>query len=158
MLESARAYRERYGGNLFDDMLDAERRDGSRVVTASTWWTAFVPHAARWPYEVHCYPNDRAPDLAALSEPARDELPVVLLDVFGRFARLFDEPAPYIAGWHQAPAHSGRDELAVHLELFTVRRTSDKLKFLAGSESAMDAYANDVVPEAAAQRLREVGA
>ncbi|HMK96511.1 MAG TPA: galactose-1-phosphate uridylyltransferase [Acidimicrobiales bacterium] len=158
MLESARAYRERYGGNLFDDMLEAEREDGRRVVTASARWTAFVPHAARWPYEVHCYPNDRAPDLAGLSEPARDELPAVLLDVFGRFAQLFDEPAPYIAGWHQAPTHAGRDELAVHLEMFTVRRTSDKLKFLAGSESAMDAFANDVVPEAAAERLREVGA
>ena len=49
-----------------------------------------------------------------------------------------------------------RDDFALHLELFTIRRTSGKLKFLAGSESGMSVFINDVPPEAAAQRLREV--
>ena len=119
-------------------------------------WTAFVPHAARWPYELHCYPNQRVPDLAALSGAARAELPDVLHDIFGRFARLFDKPAPYIAGWHQAPFQAGREDFALHLELFTLRRADDKLKFLAGSESGMGAFANDIIPEAAAARLREI--
>ncbi|MDR3079672.1 MAG: galactose-1-phosphate uridylyltransferase, partial [Streptomyces sp.] len=35
-------------------------------------------------------------------------------------------------------------------------RTSGKLKFLAGSESGMNVFINDVPPEAAARRLREV--
>ena len=155
-LTSARAYRRRHGRNIFDDLLAAERADGSRLVLATRWWTAFVPHAARWPYELHCYPNDRAPDLAGLPDEARRELPEVLGDVFGRFARLFDEPAPYIAGWHQAPVRQGRRDFALHLEVFTLRRTNDKMKFLAGSESAMEAFTNDVVPEEAARRLREL--
>jgi UDPglucose--hexose-1-phosphate uridylyltransferase len=148
------AYRQNCGRNLFDDVLDAERADGSRTVLATDHWTAFVPHAARWPYELHCYPNDRVPDLPGLSGPARSELPEVLHDIFGRFAGLFDKPAPYIAGWHQAPARTGREDFALHLELFTLRRANDKLKFLAGSESGMGAFANDIVPEAAAARLR----
>ncbi len=156
VLSTVAAYRQRCGRNLFDDVLDAERADGSRTVLATEHWTVFVPHAARWPYEVHCYPNVRAPDLPALSRPARRELPEVLHDVYGRFARLFDKPAPYIAGWHQAPARAGREDFALHLELFTLRRANDKLKFLAGSESAMGAFANDIVPEAAAARLREL--
>ncbi|MFC9018980.1 galactose-1-phosphate uridylyltransferase, partial [Streptomyces albidoflavus] len=49
-----------------------------------------------------------------------------------------------------------REEFALHLELFTVRRTEGKLKFLAGSESGMSVFINDVPPEAAARRLREV--
>jgi hypothetical protein len=49
-----------------------------------------------------------------------------------------------------------RDDFALHLELFTIRRTSGKLKFLAGSESGMSVFINDVPPETAAQRLREV--
>jgi UDPglucose--hexose-1-phosphate uridylyltransferase len=44
-----------------------------------------------------------------------------------------------------------------HLELFTIWRAPDKLKYLAGSESGMGAFANDVRPEAAAKRLRELG-
>jgi UDPglucose--hexose-1-phosphate uridylyltransferase len=156
VLSSARAYRRRFARNLFEDVLAGERSDGSRVVLSTAHWTAFVPHAARWPYELHCYPNKRVPDLAALGDAARSELPEVLHDVFGRFARLFNEPAPYIAGWHQAPVRRGRAEFAMHLELFTLRRADDKLKFLAGSESGMGAFANDIIPEAAAERLREI--
>jgi UDPglucose--hexose-1-phosphate uridylyltransferase len=154
VLSTVAAYRQNCGRNLFDDVLDAERADGSRTVLATDHWTAFVPHAARWPYELHCYPNDRVPDLPALSGTARSELPEVLHDIFGRFAGLFDTPAPYIAGWHQAPARTGREDFALHLELFTLRRANDKLKFLAGSESGMGAFANDIVPEAAVARLR----
>ncbi|MFI6350593.1 galactose-1-phosphate uridylyltransferase [Streptomyces sp. NPDC050560] len=72
------------------------------------------------------------------------------------------QPTPYIAAWHQAPfgppdaGAAPREEFALHLELFTIRRTSGKLKFLAGSESGMDVFINDVPPEAAAERLREV--
>jgi UDPglucose--hexose-1-phosphate uridylyltransferase len=155
-LALAREYRTRTGRNLYDDVLAAELRSRQRIVTAAEHWTAFVPYAARWPYEIHLYPNARVPDLAGLEPAARAELPAVLLDVFGRFSRLFDVPVPYIAAWHQAPATHGRDELALHLELFTSRRTRDKLKFLAGSESGMDAFASDVLPEAAAERLRKL--
>ena len=155
-LDSVRSYYRRTGRNLYDDVLAAERADGSRVIIQTEFWTAFVPHAARWPYEVHLYPNRRIPDLASLDAEERKELAEVELDIFGRFARLFDAPAPYIAGWHQAPVRDGREIFAMHLELFTSRRTSDKLKYLAGSESAMDAFASDVIPEAAAARLREL--
>jgi UDPglucose--hexose-1-phosphate uridylyltransferase len=38
----------------------------------------------------------------------------------------------------------------------SVRRSATKLKYLAASESAMDAFLNDVTPETVAQRLREL--
>lgn len=157
MLGGVRAYARQTGRNLFDDVLAAERADGSRLVLAGQRWVAFVPQAARWPYEVHCYPVRRVPDLASLDTDELAELAEVELDVLGRFGRLFDEPAPYIAAWHQAPVRVGRRHFALHLELFTVRRSSDKLKYLAGSESGMDAFANDIQPEQAAARLRELG-
>lgn len=157
MLQSANEYRAATGRNLFSDRLADEVSDGRRIVLRTDHWTAFVPHAARWPYEVHAYPNQRVPDLAALGPAARAELPEVYLELLGRFEHLFDRPAPYISAWHQAPVHAGRDEFGLHLELFTIRRTSDKLKYLAGSESGMDAFANDVSPETAAERLRAAG-
>lgn len=156
MLQMAALYRHQTERNLYDDVVAEERAERSRLVLSTSQWTAFVPHAARWPYEIHCYPNRRAPDLAALAPEARLELPDVLHDIFSRFARLFDEPAPYIAGWHQAPVRQGRADFAVHLEMFTLRRTNDKLKYLAGSESGMYAFANDVMPEDAARRLRDL--
>jgi UDPglucose--hexose-1-phosphate uridylyltransferase len=157
MIASLLEHRRETGRNLFDEIVAEEISAGSRLVLRTAKWTAFVPRAARWPYEVHLYPNDRVPDLAALDDAALSDLPGALLDLFGRFARLFDKPAPYIAGWHQAPVRQGREDFALHLELFTLRRSNDKMKFLASSESGMDAFANDIMPEAAAARLRELG-
>jgi UDPglucose--hexose-1-phosphate uridylyltransferase len=147
-------YRRDRGRNLFDDVLASELGDGSRIVIEAEHWVAFVPHAAHWPYEVHLYPRRRVPDLPELSAAEQDEFCDVYLDLLRRFDRLFDAPAPYISGWHQAPRHAERDEFALHLELFTIRRAPNKLKFLAGSESGMGAFANDIVPERAAATLR----
>jgi UDPglucose--hexose-1-phosphate uridylyltransferase len=166
MLRSLAAFKEASGGqNLFDDIVATESA-GERVVLEGEHWVAFVPYAAHWPYEVHLYPKCRVPDLLGLDEGARAEFPRIYLELLRRFDRIFgqaENPTPYIAAWHQAPftaleGHDGinRDDFALHLELFTIRRTSGKLKFLAGSESGMSVFINDVPPEAAAERLREV--
>jgi UDPglucose--hexose-1-phosphate uridylyltransferase len=63
---------------------------------------------------------------------------------------------PYVAAWHAAPVRTDRELGYLHLQLFTVRRAPGKLKYLAGSESAMGAWVNDVSPEAAAAALRAV--
>jgi UDPglucose--hexose-1-phosphate uridylyltransferase len=156
MLGSAAAHRAATGRNLFDDVVEREVTERVRVVLDGEYWVGFVPYAAHWPYEVHLYPRQRVPDLVALPEAARAEFGVLYLDLLRRFDRLFGVPAPYISAWHQAPVRRGRQELALHLELFTIRRAPGKLKYLAGSESGMGAFANDVAPEAAARRLRDL--
>lgn len=157
MVASCASYRAQTGRNLFDDLLAAEIADGSRLIAAGDHWIAFVPYAAHWPYEVHLYPRRRVAGLPDLRSAERAEFCELYLDVLRRFDRLFDQPAPYVAAWHQAPVRADDDEFALHLELFTIRRAPGKLKYLAGTESGMGAFATDVAPEAAAQRLRELG-
>lgn len=157
MLEVAQRYQERTGGGiLVDDVIAGERSDGSRVIAENEHWTAFVPEAARWPVEVHLYPTLRVPDLPALGEEQREAFGPLYLDVLQRFDRLYDVQLPYISAWHQAPGSVGRDLLGLHLEVFSSRRSADKLKFLAGSEAAMGAFISDVTPEQTAARLREI--
>ena len=71
---------------------------------------------------------------------------IVLIDDAG--------PVPYIAGWQQAP--TGRED-TWHLatEIFTIRRAPGRLKYLAGIESGVALWVNDIPPETAAERLRE---
>ena len=154
MLAMAGQYHSETGRNLFDDVVEAELSDPVRVVLAGEHWVGFVPYAAHWPYEVHLYPRRRVPDLQALTTAERDEFCVMYLDLLRRFDRLFGIPAPYISAWHQAPVRAGREQFALHLELFTIRRGPDKLKYLAGSESGMGAFTSDIAPEAAAAALR----
>jgi UDPglucose--hexose-1-phosphate uridylyltransferase len=156
MIEVAERYRQKVGGNLVDDVVAAERAAGSRVIGESEHWTAFVPQAARWPVEVHVYPKQRVPDLPALGPAQRIDFGPLYLDLLQRFDLLYDGPLPYISAWHQAPVRTARDLLGLHLELFSIRRAPGKLKYLAGSESAMGAFIVDVTPEQTAQRLRAV--
>ena len=155
MIEAARRHRERTGRDVYADRVAAELSDGSRVVTSSEHWVAFVPFAARWPVEVHLYPRRGVPDLPGLDAAARDDFPGVYLDVLRAMDCLYDAPLPYISAWHQAPAHVDRDLLSLHLEVFSIKRAPNKLKFLAGSESGMGAFINDIAPELAAAMLRD---
>ena len=181
LIEQAGRYAERTGGNLFDDLLAGEVADGSRVVARNDHWTAFVPAAARWPYEILLFPAERVPDLTLLADPARAAFGPIYLDVLRRLDGLFGSRVPYIAAWHQAPGRAGtvggarvpstagtaahataaprladRADFALHLQVLSLRRARGKLKYLAGSESGMGVWINDIVPETAARRLREV--
>jgi UDPglucose--hexose-1-phosphate uridylyltransferase len=148
-------YREQRGANLFGDFLAAEQAAEIRVVQRNEHWTAFVPPAARWPYEVQLFPNRQVADLPDLDDAERDAFAEIYLDIQRRFARRFPDPMPYIAAWNQAPA-GHRDSWWLFLQLFSIRRAPGKLKYLAGSESGMNVFINDTTPEDVAAELREV--
>jgi UDPglucose--hexose-1-phosphate uridylyltransferase len=156
MLTAAARYLERTGRDLYTDTLAAEKAAKVRIIAENEHWTAYVPAASRWPFEVHVAPNRKVLDIPALSDDERDAFGPLYLDVLHRFDGLFGKPMPYISAWHQAVVGEGRELGYLHLQIFSIRRAADKLKFLAGSESAMGYFVNDVVPEVAAQTLRDL--
>ena len=156
LLHQAGEHAARTGGNLFADILAREKADGSRIVARTEAFTAFVPFAARWPVEVHIYPNRFVRNLVELDAAERDGFAGIYLDVLRRFDRLYPSPLPYMSALHQYTDSEAQREGYFHVELMSVRREATKLKFLASSESAMDAFISDVTPEGVARRLREV--
>ncbi len=144
---------DRFEGELFASILEFEGTS-ERVVLRGEHWIAFVPFAARWPLEVHLLPLRHIPDFTATSDAERDELGVLYLRLLRGVDAMYDTPTPYIAAWHQAPVDVGRDTVRMMLQLTSPRRSEDKLKYLAGSESAMNAWIGDIVPEVGAERLR----
>lgn len=156
MLGQAREHRMRHGDNLFADLLAHEVADGSRIVARTDLFTAFVPFAARWPVEVHIYPNRFVRNLVEMNEEELDAFANVYLDVLGRFDRMYSTALPYISALHQFADTDAQADGYFHVELMSIRRSATKLKYLAASESAMDAFIGDVTPESVAGRLREL--
>ncbi len=164
MIDQARAHRERTGRLLGRDALEAELRAGTRVVLESEHWVAYVPFAARWPVEVHLAPRRDVPDLPALTPGEKDDLAPFYLEILRRLDLFFaddDVPGdevtlPYIAAWHQAPVREGREDLRLHLQVFSVLRARGRLKYLAGVESGMASWVSDTTPERIAKRLQEL--
>lgn len=145
---------EQHGPTLFADILSFEQAS-ERVVLAGEHWTAYVPFAARWPLEVHMLPHRHVPDFSATNSEERDELAGLYLRLLRGLDALYDTPTPYIAAWHQAPVVASRADIRLMLQVTSPRRAESKLKYLAGSESAMGAWIGDIPPEQAAQFIRE---
>ena len=120
-----------------------------------------MPSAARWPVEVHLAPHRDVPDLAALDDDERDELAEVYLDLLRRLDRYYSaSTVRRCAALHRrlapGPGARGPRRSRLHLQLISVLRAPGKLKYLAGSESGVGGWVNDVPPERIAARLREV--
>lgn len=135
----------------------AHELDGPRVVETTDDAVAYVPEAARWPYEVHVVPRRHAAALGDLSLTGRLGILALQASVLRRLDAVFGRPTPYMAGWLTAPTGPIEERWHLRLQIVSPQRDAGKLKYLAGSESLAGAFINDVRPEEAAARLREAG-
>jgi UDPglucose--hexose-1-phosphate uridylyltransferase len=124
----------------------------SRVVVDDRGWVAWVPAANAWPYGTLLAPRAHVDGLATLDGAGRDALASALADVLTRYDRLFARPFPYMLWIHQQP---GDERAHLHLHVAPPRRTADTLRYVASGELGSGTYSNPVVPEAAAQALRD---
>ena len=156
-LDAAQRHLEQRGTCVWCDVVGQERADGLRVVGANAHWLAFVPFAARFPYEVQLVALRHAPSLLDLTDPERHSLAELLHRVVLGYDALFGFPLPYVMSMHQAPTDDGPwlEISHLHLELTPLHRTADRLKYLAGSELGAGAFINDTVPEHTAEALRQ---
>lgn len=156
-LSAIKSYARRTGRHVVDDIIVRELSEESRIVEITKHWVSFVPFAARWPFQLQIHPRTPVARFTHLSEEMKAELADFFPRALRQVSGLFDQEVPYIAAWNQAPNGPLEPYGRLYLDLFTTRRASDKLKYLAGSESAMGAFVNDILPEQAAEMLRGVG-
>jgi UDPglucose--hexose-1-phosphate uridylyltransferase len=149
LLESIKSH----GNDFFQKLLEFEQAS-DRVLIKSESFTAYVPFAARWPIEAHLLPNRHVRNHAELTEDERLELAEVYSKLLRSFELAYDTPSPYIAAWHQAPLVPGGESARLQLQITSPRRAADKLKYLAGSESAMGAFIADIPAVDIASQLR----
>jgi UDPglucose--hexose-1-phosphate uridylyltransferase len=140
--------------SLFDEILAFEK-SSDRVLIETDSFLAYVPFAARWPIEAHLLPKRHVANHAELTFDERAELAGVYSSLLRAFETTYETPSPYIAAWHQAPLVENAKSLRLQLQITSPRRAADKLKYLAGSESAMGAFVADIPAETIAAQLRQ---
>ena len=153
---SARYLRET-GRTLFSDIIAAEQRDGTRIISENETAIAFLPYFARYAYEVFVAPKQSRQSIASLSDAEARDLAEVLKDTVVRFDNLWQTPFPYVMPLHQAPTDNG-DYRAVHfhIEFHPPLRRPNLLKYLAGPEIGGGNFLSDTSPEEKAAELRAV--
>lgn len=140
--------------DLFSEVIDFESQS-DRVLIDSDSFLAYVPFAARWPMEVHLLPKREVSNHVELTVDERIELSTIYARLLRAFETVYETPSPYIAAWHQAPTGEAGRNVRLQLQITSPRRAADKLKYLAGSESAMGAFIADIPAEAIADQLRQ---
>ena len=154
-LQTAHARLVSGGGCLHCEQI-ARESQGPRLVFDDGSMVAFVPDAARWPFEVHLYPRRHVASIAELGGGERSELAAALLRLTRAYDRHFGFSTPYVMAMHQAPT-DGKPwpEAHLHFEFYPPHRRPDRLKYLAGVELGAGTFVNDTRPEDTASQLRQ---
>jgi len=156
-VEQCRAHKEKTGVNLIANILADEKKDNRRIVAENESFTALIPFFARYPYELHIYPNRRAEALTDFSLAELRDLATIFKQVLTAFDKLFDVSFPYIMTMNNRPSDgTNYDFFDFHIEFYPPMRTATKLKFLAGSEAGAGLFINDTLPEEKAAELRRL--
>lgn len=121
---------------------------GARLVLDGGGWRAYVPFASAYPYGALIAPHAHVASLPELDEAGRDGLAEALVDVLSRYDRLFNRPFPYML-WIHPGVH-------LHVHVAPPRRSAETLRYVAAGEVGSGTFMNPVVPEAAAEALRNV--
>jgi len=154
-LDSSKEYLEKEGKCLFCKTLEEEKEDGRRIIVSNDSFSALVPFAAGYSYEVHIYTNKHLPSFNDFMEKEEIDLAAILKTLMMKFDNLFGFVLPYVMAIHQQPTNgTGKEYSHFHIEFYPPYRTKDKLKYLAGSELGVGAFINDSLPEEKAQELR----
>lgn len=125
------------------------------VVAEHGDWSAWVPPAASWPYELLLAPRADTPDLPSLSASERDDLAQLLVDVIGRLDALFDAPMPLMMWFHQRPFDNiDRPSVRVHAHIAPLLRSAGVQRFVAAGELGSGVWFNPIEPVTAAAQLR----
>lgn len=144
-----------------DDPLAARTFDAGahveRMVATSAHWSAWIPAAAGWPYELLVTPSRAVADLPSLSPDERDGLGRTLIDLVSRLDALFDEPMPYMLWIHQRPFDGGTwPDARVHVHIAPLLRAPATRRFMAAGELGSGVLFNPVDPVDAAAALRDL--
>lgn len=157
MQSVAQEYFARHGRGVLQDHIAREIEDGRRIVYRGEHAVAFVPAAARYPYEVWVAPIAPVATFCDLDDAQRADLARALKTVLMKYDALWDRPFPYLMAWYQAPTDGQpHPESHLHAEFYPPYRTKDRLKYLAGTELAAGWFAMDALPEDKARELQAV--
>ncbi|WP_447979533.1 galactose-1-phosphate uridylyltransferase [Candidatus Nitrospira bockiana] len=149
-IEGCRAHYQQKERCIYCDIIRQETQDRVRIVTDNPEFIVVTPFAPRFPFEMWVLPKRHAAYFEESQKTQFELLARIVSDALRRMDRALARPA-YNFMLHSSPFHEKSSEYYHwHLEIIP------KLTQVAGFEWGTGFYINPVMPEEAAQFLREV--
>ncbi|MEY5047737.1 MAG: hypothetical protein RLZZ175_1096 [Bacteroidota bacterium] len=158
MAKSFSEYFTENGSNILQDIVQHELKTNTRVVCENEDWIVIVPYFAQYVYETWLIPKRFFQHLGHLLPNEKTSLALILKDILQKYDKLFGFSLPNITQLFNAPLITTSQYKANHFQFFIKftppLREADKLKYLAGFETAGGNIINPLAPEKAAGILR----
>ncbi|RKX69993.1 galactose-1-phosphate uridylyltransferase [candidate division WOR-3 bacterium] len=150
-LTSAKAYYRRHRRCLFCQIIAEEKETEDRIIVSNRHYLAFVPYAARIPYEIWIMPIRHQAYFDRVSDDEKFAFAEIIQSCLKRLVKVLDDP-PFNFFLHTGPNHlDAGDYYHYHLVIMPVTT------ILGGFELGSGFYVNQSLAEEDAQRLREAG-
>lgn len=146
-MEASKKAWKRNGKCAFCEIIDRER-DGPRFILENTKFVVIAPYASINPMEFWIIPEEHEATLLNLSKDGVKTFAETLRTCLKALKQLVNDP-PYNYGIHLSIDRSARDYYHWHLEVYP------RLAIWAGFEKSTGMYINTVIPETAAESLRD---
>ena len=158
-IEIQRAYFKVEKRSLILDILREELREKKRVVCENAHFVAFTPFASLYAFEVHIVPKVQHSNISDLSQEEVHSLAYILQDVHQRMESVLGD-FDFNMIFKNAPLeveHPQADYFHQMAQFFTFHiQLLPRLYTLAGYEVSTGMFINPIVPEMAAEKLKEV--
>jgi len=158
-VERQREYFKKHKRPLLLDMMHEENREGKRIIYQNNHFIAFTPFASLYPFEVHIVPKEQRADISKLHVTELKELSKALKDVYKKlyallgdfdFNMIIKNPPLEIENEDPNYFHQMDQFFTFHIMIIP------RLYTLAGYELATEMRINPILPEMAAEKLKEV--
>ncbi|MEF8798638.1 MAG: galactose-1-phosphate uridylyltransferase [Candidatus Bipolaricaulota bacterium] len=151
-IERTSSFHRAKGSCIFCDLIEAEKREGKRIISENEGFVTISPFGARFPYETHLLPKKHQMGFQEITEEETsllaDELKKTLTALTGELGDF-----PYNLVIHTSPqtrTESETEEYTYHWHIEILPRLTIPAGFERGSEN----FINIVSPEDAAEALR----
>ncbi len=148
-LESSRKYHRRNKKCLGCEMIAWETEAGVRLVCENNDFLAICPFAPKVAFEVVITPKKHSPYFEQITESEKENLADIFSQVMKKIYKGLGDP-PYNFYLHTAPA-DGKDYSYYHWHFTILPKTAT----MAGFEMGAQMEISTIVPEAAAEYLRQ---
>lgn len=156
-LENCAHHQETTGHCLLCDMNQEEQSFAKRILVENDHFVSYVPFFTDYPYGAFIVSKSHKTNLTQFTDDEKSGLAEMLKWVTAGMETMFNREFPYMMVLHQSPVNGPdvSDYYHFHIEFYPPLQNSERLKYLASSESGAWAPCNPMAVEDTASFLRK---
>ncbi|WP_375339970.1 galactose-1-phosphate uridylyltransferase [Okeania sp. KiyG1] len=90
--EEAQRYYDEFGSCLYCDILAFEKQNKTRVIEENSSFLAFIPFAAKAPFEIWIMPKEHQGDFGSISEQEKSDFALILKNILTKLSEKLNDP------------------------------------------------------------------